>query len=186
MGYDWTDDALKFTQARLQTDPSTVPTIDWKLEIQSISNALADRYESVLEETGGVDGLSDKDKLFWAEGVGNLVALRLRPVIARNVANGDIVSVKLAQQEFHFAGNPRSGKPAEQQWLDDAVLAIGRVSPIRALYRAAAAAFNPFLLSGPTRAAKSTGLHETLMSGLVRLLTDDWNADTDSESGVGV
>lgn len=186
MGYDWTDDAFNFAKARLQRDPSTVENVDWKLEMRSISNGLSSQFEAVLTPYGGVDGLSESDQLFWAEAVGLMTAIRLRQFIARTTVSGDVMAIKLENQQFNFSGSSKAKKPVEQQWFEDAVLAVGRVSPIRAMYQIAAAAFCPFVLSGPTRLAKSTGLHETLMSGLVRLLTDDWNADTDSQSGVGV
>jgi hypothetical protein len=186
MGYDWTADALKFAQARLQRDPSAVENVDWELEIRAIGNRLASQFDAVLAPVGGIENLSDSDQLFWAEGVGLMTAIRLRQFLARTTVAGDVTAIKLVDQQFNFSGSSKAKKPVEQQWLEDALLAIGRVTPIKAMYQAAAAAFCPFMLSGPTRAAKATGLHETLMSGLVRLLTDDWNADTDSQSGVGI
>jgi hypothetical protein len=174
--------AAQIARNRLNQTEATLADAQLYPEIDLIVRRLQIRYAML----GSVLALTGDDRALTEEAIGLMVAVRMRAFLGRTNATGDLVSIKLVQQQFTFQGGPRQQKPLEQIWLEEAYLALGQVSAIKAMYTLAASAFHPFLLSGPTRTAKATGLHETLMSGLVRLLTDDWNADTDSQSGVGV
>jgi hypothetical protein len=174
--------AAQIARTRLVQSQATLPDTQLYPELDLLVRRLQLRYPML----GSVVALTGDDRGLAEEAIGLMTAIRMRAFLGRTNATGDLVSVKLVQQQFTFAGGPRQVKPLEQIWLEEAYVALGQVASIKAYFTARAAAFNPFQLSGPTRTAKATGLHETLMSGLVRLLTDDWNADTDSQSGVGV
>lgn len=174
--------AAQIARNRLMQTEATLPDLALYPEMDLLVRRLQIRYPCM----GLIVSLTGDDRASAEEAIGLLVAVRLRPVTSRNSATGELVSVKLVQQQFTFQPGPKQNRSPEQTWFEEAYQALGQISCIRAMYLTAASAFCPFVLSGPTRTAKAGGLHETLMSGLVRLLTDDWNADTDSQNGVGV
>jgi hypothetical protein len=178
MGREWEAEAVRWMNSRLQRDLSQLPYVDVALEVRAISHRLVSRFIS-LATLGGPEALVGADADFYAEAVGLMAAVRLRPFLAKQTPTGEVERVKVNQNEFQFTNPDRTEKPVEQIWLEEATLALGRVNCIRQAYQAAAASFSPFALSGPTRAAKERGCLETLMASTIRLLTDDWCAEDD-------
>ncbi|CCW36210.1 hypothetical protein CTKA_01688 [Chthonomonas calidirosea] len=166
---------------RLNETVLSLPEADLDAEVTYTVRSLVDRFVP-LQMAGGYGGLIGLDQVRFDRAMGLLTALRLRASRAKSVPIGEIGRVQLGQNGFQFANAQGNGlKPLEQQWLEEALIALGHVSPIHALYQSAAASYKPFVVSGPTRNAQCQGALETLASGVIRLLTDAWQVGTPPE-----
>lgn len=168
---------------RLQESTSTLVDGDLDPEVWAVIRTLQDRF-TALQIAGGYDSLVglDQERFDWA--VGLVTALRLRPTRAKVVPVGELAQIKLGQSSFVYSDG-RAGTPLEQQWLQEAVISLGRVSVIQSQFQAAASSFQPFRISGPTRFAVQQGSVETLLGGVIRLLTDHWFLDATGENSNG-
>ena len=185
MPYNWQDDAQQYATARLQQDVTALPTVNWELELRAVNNRLQSRFAAAFAPIGGFNEISPTDLEFWAEGIGILTAIRLRSFLPKALPLGEILGIKQGGDDYKFSQRPVGAKPMEQVWLEDALEAIGRVTPIQQMYLGAAYAFNVFTVSGPTRTAIANGVHESLLSSVIRsILTDDWDADLDFDRGI--
>jgi hypothetical protein len=166
---------------RLNETSLVLPEADLDAEVSFTVTSLVDRFVP-LQMAGGYGGLAGLDQDRFDRAVGLFTALRLRACRAKSVPIGEIDRVQLGQNGFQFAnGQAEEQKPLEQQWLEEALIALGHVGPIHTLYQSAAASYKPFVVSGPTRNAQSQGALETLASGVIRLLTDSWQVGTPPE-----
>ncbi len=176
-------DVGALVRRRLQETNGTLADADLDAEVWTVIRTLQDRF-AALQIAGGYSGLTglDQERFDWA--VGLVTALKLRPGRAKSLPVGEVSQIKLGQSSFVYA-NGSAGTPLEQQWLQEAVISLGRVTVIQAQFQAAAAAFQPFKVSGPTRYAVQQGSVETLLGGVIRLLTDHWFLDASGENSNG-
>ncbi len=176
-------DVGALVRRRLQETTTTLADADLDPEVWAVIRMLQDRF-TALQLMGGYASLMglDQERFDWAAGL--ITALRLRPSRAKTLPVGEVSQIKLGQSSFVYADGS-SGVPLEQQWLQEAVITLGRVSVIQAQFQAAATAFQPFRVSGPTRYAVQQGSVETLLGGVIRLLTDHWFLDATGENTNG-
>ncbi len=168
---------------RLQESTASLMDVDLDPEVWAVIRTLQDRF-TALQIAGGYNSLVglDQERFDWA--VGLVTALRLRPTRAKAIPVGELAQIKLGQSSFVYSDG-RVGIPLEQQWLQEAVISLGRVTVIQNQFQAAATSFQPFRISGPTRFATQQGSVETLLGGVIRLLTDRWFLDATGENTNG-
>jgi hypothetical protein len=175
----WTDVA-SVIRRRLRETSTTLSDVDIDAEVAVTVQQLVDRFV-LLQQDGGYAGLAGLDQERFDTAAAYLTALSLRYYRMKAVPLGEISSVRLNEHTFQFTSGQQKGeRPIEQQWLDEALVSLGRVSRVQQEYAASAASFKPFLVSGPTRHKLNTGHYETLMSSVLRLITDRWDDGVDS------
>jgi hypothetical protein len=176
----WTD-VGGLIRRRLRETRESLPDREIEQEIAFMTRTLVDRFV-LLQNAGGYSGLVSLDQERFDQGMGLLVAAKLRRTRRKQTPVGELAEVKLSQgSEFRFGTPGVATKTLEQEWIDEAMLALGRVTVIEQSYGSLASSFLPFQVSGPTRNSKSQGNTETLLSGVIRLLTDCWALTPDND-----
>lgn len=175
----WTDVGA-LVRRRMQETPATLTDADLAPEVAFTVRTLVDRFVP-LRLAGGYSGLTGLDQDRFDTAAALLTAVGLRPSRPKQTPVGEVGSVTLEQQEFRFSTGP-PGPSLESQWREEALLALGRVTVIQAAYASAAASFQPFTVSGPTRFARTQGEIETLLGGVIRLLTDQGGLSASGEA----
>ena len=166
-------DVAGLIRRRLNETMQTLEDTDIDPEYEFTSRTLFDRFVP-LQTLGTYSSLTGLDQERFDQGAGLLTAARLYQYRAKAVATGNVSQVKMGQNAFVFEPSKHTGKTLQDEWKAEALLAIGRVSVVQAQFQSAATSFKPFMVSGPTRYVKSQGEIETIMGGIIRLLTDDW------------
>lgn len=167
----WTD-VPAMVRRRMQNTITQLPDSEIEAEFNTMQRMINDSYTTL----GGYSNLSGLDQERFDEGVGILVALRMRQYKPPTSPVGFISQWKIQQNSLSFKQN-EGRKPARNQeeiWLDEAYTALGRVSAIQAVYNTMKANFHFMTVSGPTRSANQFQT-ESLFSFVARLLTDDFN-----------
>ena len=179
-------DIAGLIRRRLLESTTTLAEADIDAEVDFTVRTLVDRFVAI-QKLGGYAGLSGLDCERFDEAVGLLTAVRMRAYRPKQAPVEEISQVKLGQSAFVYApppvGSGKTPRSLAAQWLSEAAAALGRVSAVQAQYAAAASAFQPFRVSGPTRYVKSVGEIETVMGSVIRLLTDDWFLTADYIQG---
>lgn len=129
------------------------------------------RLQDVYPTLGAYEELSVSDRKFFDEGVGHLIAVRLRPTMGKDIPVGDIVRVHTQNTHFQFSDSPKSRKTLEQSWKDAGETALGRVTAIKASIVDLAFGFSMVIPAGPSRATTTL----SPLRGLVDALTMDLN-----------
>ena len=195
----WTD-VPKFIRTRLQLSPLDLPNEDLDPEVAAIARRLLARYKGLGYPpgqagltAGSYNGLTGTDQDFFDEGCALLTCARLIGPLTTGGAVSDMILRKEGDTEYRYAdtgrdqrqeqdaGDSYAGQNERVRFMREALEVLGQVSAIHAVHQARAAGFRSFTVSGPTRAAKAAGSVETLMSSVLRLITDDWFAEQDFE-----
>jgi hypothetical protein len=180
----WTDIGA-LIRRRLRETPATMPDSDFEAEVAILVRTLVDRF-LLLQQAGGYNGLAGLDQDRFDQGVALLTAAKLRMTRRKATPVGDLAEVKLTQgSEYRFTTPSMPGPRLESEWVAEALLSLGRVTLIQQIYAASAASFQPFAVSGPTRNSRQAGNTETLLSGVIRLITDDWALTPDNQDQAG-
>lgn len=195
----WTDLGA-FIRRRLRETPQSLLDSDLAAEMDLTTLTLVDRFTSLIQ-AGGYSAFTGMDQMRFDRAAGLLTAIRLRAMRPKPVPLGEPGSVKLDQNQFVYGPMPPNdatgengsqtiaagiGKPIERQWLEEALASLSKITVIAQNYSVRGTALKPFLVSGPTRFQLSrTNITETLLSGVIRLLTDDWNIGVPPEDYYG-
>ncbi len=158
---------------RLNESTATLADTDLDPELEFTVRTLIDRF-TALQQAGGYGGLTGQDQERFDQAAGLLTAVRMYQYRTKPVPTAQVQQVKMGQNAFVFGAAKQTTGELTSAWKQEALLALGRVSLVQQQFAAAAASFKPFQASGPTRYQKSQGGIETLMGGVIRLLTDDW------------
>ncbi len=167
---------------RLNESTQTLQDGDIDPEFEFTVRTLFDRFVP-LQMLGTYLNLTGLDQERFDQAAGLLTACRFYEYRAKAVATGTVSQVKMGQNAFVFAPPKHTGKTLQDEWKAEALLALGRVSVVQTQFVAAASSFKPFRVSGPTRYVKTQGEIETLLGGVIRLLTDDWYLTDDYING---
>jgi hypothetical protein len=175
----WTD-VWATVRRRLREVSITLPDTDIDAEMTVTVRQLVDRFV-LLQQQGGYEGLLGLDQERFDTAAAYLTALSMRFYRMKTVPIGEVAEVKLNQNMFSFSGrNVPVQNSLEDIWLKEALLSLGRVTAVQQMYASAASSFKPFLVSGPTRTKIANGHYQTLLSGIIELLSDHWNDGNDA------
>jgi len=170
----WTD-IPSVVRRRLRETSTSLPDVDIDAEVAVTVQQLIDRFVE-LQRVGGYQSLAGLDQERFDTCAAYLTAISMRFYRMKMVPIGELSTVKLNQNSFSFTPGQEKGEVSiEAKWLQEALLSLGRVTLVQQAYAAAANSFKPFVVSGPTRYKEQTGHIETLMSGVLRLLSDRWD-----------
>lgn len=172
--YAWLWDLLQETEA-------TLPYGSLNPYILSAINGLLAVYPGL----GSYAGLQGTDLSFFEEGVALLVAVRVRPARVKRVQTGDVSQIKQGPVEYSYAPGRVPKGSLEEQWQESARLALRRVSAIHAVIAARAASFSPFVIAGPTRASEAAGNVTTLLSSVIRSLSESGADELETRENEG-
>jgi len=173
----WTD-AAALIRRRTQKSVTDLPDATIDPELWYTVRTLIDRFPT-LQTAGGYATLAGADQDRFDEAAGLLTAARLRAFLPKTVLTGDVQEIEIQNQTRERYQPVAPSVPLEKQWIEEAILALGRVTLIQQAYAAAAGNFSPFVVSGPTRTSLGLGNIETLVASDVRLLTDQWAISSD-------
>lgn len=175
----WTD-VWSIIRRRLRETSMSLPDVDIDSEVTTTVRQLVDRF-SLLQQQGGYEGLVGLDQERFDTGAAYLTALAMRYYRMKTVPIGEVQTVKVGPNEFGYRqGQQAAEQSIEDVWLQEGLLSLGRVTAIQTTYASAASSFKPFVVSGPTRHKLQQGHYETLMSSVLRLISDRWNDGEDA------
>lgn len=168
-------DVNNLVRTKLQRPARLLPDV-------TIEAVYADMWRQIYASYPGLgtyNSISGDDIRLLEQGLVALTAIRARNFTPTSTPTGEIVGWKIQQTEYKFsAPNTKQQKTTEEVWFEEAYLALGQVSYIKALYASQQAAFHFMHLAGPTRKFKSEGHVESLFSVVIRGLNSQYTFDT--------
>lgn len=170
----WTDVAST-VRRRLRESSTSLPDVDIDAEVAVTVRQLIDRFTS-LQQAGGYAGLVGLDQERFDTATAYMTALRMRMYRAKVVPIGELTGIKMNNTDFRYTSLVAPGQLSiEQEWMNEALLSLGRVRLVQQDYASAAASWSPFTISGPTRTNIANGQVQTLLTNVLQSLSDTWD-----------
>jgi hypothetical protein len=163
----WTD-APALIRSRLQKTALELSDDSIDREFSRIARMVLDRYACL----GTYNSLTGEDRDYFDDAIALMAAYRLKPLVTVGGAAGDLVELKEGDVSQKWSGGGTSAVSERDMWAKEAAAALGQVSCVKEQVTDRAAAFSPFVVSGPTRSARGRGFPEGLYSYVSRLLVD--------------
>jgi hypothetical protein len=169
----WTD-VPALVRRRLLRDAATLLSSDIEAEAVLTVRRLLTVWICLVS----YNALSGNDRGFFDEALALIMAARMADYLP-TLATGAVIQQKEMDEEVSYSDLDRNRKRRSQAevWAEEAAAALGQIACIKA--SRAASSFQPFRVSGPTRTAIAAGCPETLLTSVLRLLSDDFCLDSE-------
>lgn len=173
----WTDVA-SLVRRLLNRTASQLPDATIEAEMARLVRLLTTDYSCL----GSYNALTGNDQAFFDDALGYMVAASLRPVLGRQITDGDLVRRREGDTEYTFADRTKSGTlTTEQEWTASAWASFRRIACIAAGQADLRNALR-WSLNGRRRAAEKAGNIIADTNPFLRYLVDEERR----QMGIGV